>query len=163
MSWTGRGSAFHVRWLRHLVKRTPYILGFIALLAVYHFAGVFWGRGVKLYILVGMLGVYAVVELALFVMRRKLRRKQPDIAPRLDSDSGIPWHWRLLDVVLGVSFAFGPPVIVSLVRRLPLSWESEFTGYHLLAMGGGVGVYLVGRAYAVKRWRQRHGFTNDTV
>ena len=135
------------------MKRIAPILALIALLAAYHTAGVLWGRDAKLYVLIGMLVLYAVLTLALFVVRRRLRREQPELAAELDADASAPWYWRLLDGVLGVSFAFGPPLIVSLVRRQPLSWEGEFTGYHLLAMAGGVGVYLLGRACVVRRWQ----------
>ncbi|MCE9609069.1 MAG: hypothetical protein K8R23_02460 [Chthoniobacter sp.] len=135
----------------------------IALLAAYHTAGVLWGKDAKLYVLIGMLALYAVLTLALFVVRRRLRREQPELAAELDADADPPWYWRLLDGVLGVSFAFGPPLVVSLVRRQPLTWESEFTGYHLLAMAGGVGVYLLARAYVVSQWQRRHGVTNDAA
>ena len=100
-----------------------------------------------------MLGLYAVLGLALFIMRRRLRREQPELEAQLDTAAGAPWYWRLLDGVLGVICAFGPPLIVALARRQPLSWESEFTGYHLLAMASGVGVYLLGRAYVIRRFQ----------
>lgn len=135
------------------VKRIAPILALIALFAAYHVAGVLCGRDAKLHLLIGILGLYALLCLALFIIRRRLRREQPELAAELDADARARWYWRLLDGVLGVSFALGPPLIVSLVRRQSLSWESEFTGYHVLALAGGVGVYLLGRAYVVKRWR----------
>ena len=145
------------------MKRIAPILALVALLAAYHTAGVLWGRDAKLYAMIGMLVLYAVLTLALFVMRRRLRRDQPDVSAALDSNSGSSWYWRLWDVGFGVAFAFGPPLIVSLVRRQALSWESEFTGYHLLAMAGGVVVYLLGRAYVVSHWQQKHGAPNDNA
>lgn len=145
------------------MKRIIPILALIALLAAYHSAGVLWGRDAKLYVVIGMLSLYALLTLALFVVRRRLRRDQPELAEELDADAGAPWYWRLLDGVLGVSFALVPPLIVSLARRQPLSWEGEFTGYHLLAMAGGVGVYLLGRAYVIRRYQHRHGVTNDAA
>lgn len=145
------------RRLPRLVKRIALIVAFVALLAVHHAAGVLWGRDAKLYVLIAMLGLCAVLTLALFIMRRPLRRVQPDRAATLDSAFGAPWYWKLLDGVLGLSFTFGPPLALSLVRRQPLSWESEFTGYHVLAMAGGVSVYLLARAYVVRRWQERHG------
>jgi hypothetical protein len=159
-----RSSVFlGVRRLPRLMKRIAPILALIALLVVYHAAGVLWGRDAKLYVLVGMLGLYAVLTVALFMVRRRLRRDQPDLAEALDSDSGAPWYWKLLDGALAVCFAFGPPMIVSLVRRQPLSWESEVTGYDVLALAGGVGVYLLGRAYVVRKWQRRQGVTNDVA
>lgn len=116
-----------------------------------------------LYALIGMLGIYAVLGLTLFIMRRRLWRDLPELAAELDANASAPWYWRLLDGVLGVSFAFGSPLIVSLVRRQPLSWESEFTGYHLLAMAGGVGAYLLGRAYVNRRFQHRRGVVNDAA
>ena len=145
------------------MKRIAPILALIALLAAYHTAGVLWGRDAKLYVLIGMLGLYAVLGLVLFIMRRRLRREQPELAAELDADGSAPWYWRVLDGVLGVCFAFGPPLIVSLARRQSLSWESEFTGYHVLALVSGVGVYLLGRAYVIRRYQHRHGVTNDAA
>ena len=71
------------------------ILGLVALLAAYHTAGVLWGRDAKLYALSGMLALYALLTLALFVMRRRLRRERPEIGAELDGSSSAPWHWRL--------------------------------------------------------------------
>lgn len=145
------------------MKRIAPILALIALLVAYHTAGVLWGRDAKLYALIGMFVLYALLTFALFVMSCRLRREQPHLAAELDTDVTAPWYWRLLDGVLGVAFAIIPPLLVSLARRQPLSWESEFTGYHLLAMAGGVGVYLLGRAYVIRRYQHRHGVTNDAA
>lgn len=145
------------------MKRIAPIIALITLLAAYYTAGVLWGSDAKLYVLIGILGLYAILSLALFIVRRGLRTEQPDLAPILDSDSGVRWYWKILDGVLGGSFFFGPPLIVSLVRCQPLSWESEFTGYHLLAMVGGAGVYLLGRAYVVRQWQRRHGVTDGAA
>lgn len=145
------------------MKRTAPILAFIALLTVYHTVGAIWGRTAKLYVLVGMLGLYAALGLALFIMRRRLRREQPELAVELETDARVPWYWRLLDGVLGVSFALGPAFLVSLVRRQPLSLEAEFTGCHLLAMAGGVGVFLLSRAYVVRCYQKGHRVTNDAT
>ena len=143
------------------MKPIALILAFAALLGACVAAGVLWGRDAKLYVLIGMLGLYSVLSFVVFIMRRRLRREQPDLAAALDSNPGAPWYWKLLDGVLGVSFAFGPPLIVSLVRRQPLTWESEFTGYHLLALLGGVGSYLIGRAYVVRHWQRKRGVADD--
>lgn len=78
------------------MKRIAPILALIALLAAYHAAGVLWGRDAKLYVLIGMLGLYALLGLALFIMRRRLRREQPELAAELDADASAPWYWRLL-------------------------------------------------------------------
>jgi hypothetical protein len=146
-----------------IVKRITPILGLVALLAAYHIAGGIWGRTAKFYTLVGMLLLYAALAAALFFSRRQLQRERPDLAGILDSAPVSPWYWKLLDAVFGVIFAFVPPVLVSLALGQPLSWESEFTGYHVLAMAGGVGIYWLGRAYAVKRWRQRNGVTKEST
>ena len=145
------------------MKRIALVLALIALLAAYHAIGVLWGRDVKLYVVSGMLGLYAVLSIALFIMRRRLRREHPELAAEMDADASAPWYWRLSDGVLGVSFAFGPPLIVSLMRGQSLSWESEFTGYHVLSLAVGVGVYLLGRAYLIKRYHHRHGVTSDAA
>jgi hypothetical protein len=145
------------------MRRIAPILALIALLAAYHTAGVVWGRDAKLYALIGMLVLYALLTLALSVVRHRLRREHPELAAELDADKGAPWYWRFLDGVLGVSFAFGPPLIVSLARCHPLSWEGTFTGYHLLSMTGGIGLYLLCRAYVIRRYQHRHGVANDAA
>jgi hypothetical protein len=157
--------------IEHVVKSIPHILALGALLAVYHTAGVLWGRDAKVYILIGMLALYGVAGVTLFIMRRRLRagvhrmdaasradllREHPEVAEELAPSATVPWLWRVLDTVLGITFAFGPPVIVSLVRKQPLTWESECTGYHLAAMAGGIGVYLLGRAFVIRQWQRRN-------
>ena len=37
-----------------------------------------------------------------------------------------------------------------------MSLDSKFTGYHLLAMVGGVGVNLLARCYAIGEWKRWH-------
>lgn len=145
------------------MKRIAAILVIIALVAAYHTGGVLWGRNGKLYALIAMLALYVVLALVLFVLRRKLRREQPELAATLELEAGAPWYWKLLDGGLGVSFAFTPPLVVSLMRHQPLSWESEFTGYHLLALAGGVGLYFLGRACVVRQWQRRQGLADDDV
>lgn len=95
--------------------------------------------------------------------RAELLREHAEVAEELAPSATVPWLWRVLDAVLRIAFAFGPPVVVSLARWQPLSWESEFTGYHLVAMAGGVGVYLLGRAYVIRQWRRGHGVSNDNA
>ena len=140
--------------LDHVLKSIPHILALVALLAVYHTASV-----------------------VLFVMRRRLRegvhrvddasqadllREHPDAAAELAPSARVPLLWRVLDTVLGITFALGPPLTVSLARRQPLTWESECTGYHLAAMAGGVGVYLAGRAFVIRQWQRRNAEPSAT-
>ena len=163
--------------LDHVLKSIPHILALVALLAVYHTAGVLWGRNAKVYFLIGMLALYGVAGVVLFVMRRRLRagvhrmddasradflREHPDVAEGLAPSARVPWLLRVLDTVLGITFAFGPPVTVSLARRHPLTWESEVTGSHLAAMAGGVGVYLAGRAFVIRQWQRRNAEPSAT-
>lgn len=144
---------------------------------MYHTAGVLWGRNAKVYFLIGMLALYGVAGVVLFVMRRRFRagvhrmddasradllREHPEVAKELAPSARVPWLWRVLDTVLGITFALGPPVTVSLAQRQPLTWESEFTGYHLAAMAGGVGVYLAGRAFVIRQWLRRNAEPSAT-
>ena len=127
---------------------------------------------------IGMIVLYAFVALALPIMRRRLRsgvqrmddvarakllREHAEVAEEFAPSVGVPWRWRVMDVVLGTTFAFGPPIIVSLARQQPLTLESEFTGYHLLATASGVCVYLLGRACVVRQWQQRRRAPNDAA
>jgi hypothetical protein len=68
------------------VKSIPHILALGALLAVYHTAGVLWGRDAKMYFLIGMLALYGVAGVTLFIMRRRLRAgvHRMDAASRAD-------------------------------------------------------------------------------
>jgi hypothetical protein len=138
--------------LVRMFKRIAPILG---LIAAYQTAGVLWGRDTKQYALIGMLVLWTVLTFVLAAMRRRLWREHPDVSAALESDTGAQWYWKILDAMFVVILVLGPPLVVSLRRREPLSWESEFTGYHLLAMAGGVGVYLLGRAYVLRQWRLR--------
>ena len=85
------------------------------------------------------------------VDQSELLEEQPDLEEELSPSGEVPLHWKLLDDVLGVSFAFGPPGLVSLALKQPITLDSEFTGYHLLAMGAGVGIYVLVRAVVVRR------------
>ena len=138
---------------------------------MYHTAGVLWGRDAKMYFLIGMLALYGVAGVTLFIMCRRLRagvhrmdaasradllREHPEVAEELAPSATVPWLWGVLDTVLGITFAFGPPVIVSLARKQPLTWESECTAYHLAAMAGGIGVYRLGRAFVIRQWQRRN-------
>ena len=124
-------------------------------LAVFHVAGLLWGTDAKLYLVIGMLVLYAVLDIAVRIMRRRLQlnfqrldevdqsellEEQPDLEEELSPSGEVPLHWKLLDGFLGVSFAFGPPALVSFALKQPITLDSEFTGYHLLAMGAGVGI-----------------------
>lgn len=69
-----------------------------------------------------------------------------------------PWRaalWTLLDLLLGIVCAFGAPLIVTLVLGLPFSLDSPFTGYHVLAMFGGIGAYWLARNNVIGEWRRR--------
>lgn len=153
------------------MKNIPHIVALVALLAVYHTAGVLWGRDAKVYFLIGMLALYGVASVVLFIMRRRLGagvhrmdaarradllREHPEVAEELAPRATVPGLWRVLDAVLGITFAFGPPLIVSLAREQSLTWESEVTAYHLAAMAGGVGVYVLGRGFVIRQWQRRN-------
>jgi hypothetical protein len=58
------------------------------------------------------------------------------------SEAELSWTGKIVDLVLGVTAAFGPPVVYHVVHGLPLSWNSEFTVWHLLWMGIGVAMYM---------------------
>ena len=57
-------------------------------------------------------------------------------------ESELSWSGKALDIILGTTSAFGPPIIYHIYRGMPLSWDSEFTGRHLLCMGIGIAIYL---------------------
>ena len=137
------------------MNRIAFILACFTLIAAYHVAGEVWGKDAKLWIVMGMVVLYSVVSVALFVMRRHACGGQPKMTVN------VAWPWKLLDVVAGLSFAFLPPLMISLARRETFDWESNFSGLHLLAMTGGVGVYLLARTLIIKRWKQEHGVTDD--
>jgi hypothetical protein len=102
--------------------------------------------------------LYVIVAIAARVADRRLARdlthldseqqaslaaSDPDFDSVLRPPQQPPWYWRALDVLLGVTLAFAPPVLVSLIRGDALSWDSAFTGYHVLAMACGIGVYCL--------------------
>lgn len=122
-------------------------------LAAYQIVGAIWGAEAKKYFLVGILCLYSAVCIANSVMLRKLRKGQPELAADFETDAAVPWYWRLLDVFAGVSFAFGPPLLVSLANGQRISWDTKFTGYHLIAMVGGAVFYLVIRPFLIRRYK----------
>ena len=67
-------------------------------------------------------------------------------------EAGLSWTGGLIDLVLGGSAALSPPLIYHVVRGFPLSWDSEFTGWHLLCMVVGVLLYMVVRTKVTNRF-----------
>jgi hypothetical protein len=150
------------------VNRAKLILSFVALLAVYHTAGAIFGRDAKLYFLIGLIVVSCLLSLITFILKRRLHDQSPDSAvfsadhtSDFDSecDDIIPVPGprlrgirRYIDGVIGLATAFGPPLLVSVFRGDRLSWDSAFTGYHVLAMFTGFALYCCIRPWI---WRSR--------
>lgn len=147
------------------MNRAILVLAFIALMAVYHTAGALFGRDAKLYMLIGLIVVSCLLSLVAFILKRRLRDRTPDSLVSADdaSDSDndcadiIPVPGprlrgirRCIDGVIGLTAAFGPPLLVSVFRGDRLSWDSAFTGTHLLAMVAGVALYYFARPWI---WR----------
>lgn len=130
------------------MKAILHILALIALLAVYHTAGVLWGRDAKLYLLIGMLALYAFVGLALLIMRRRLRsvvqhmdevnraellREHPEVADQLAPNAGVPWRWKVRTPFRAVSDTVpgqtghhsGMTLKLSDINRNAVRYESE--------------------------------------
>ncbi|MFZ4765300.1 MAG: hypothetical protein ACOYMN_10140 [Roseimicrobium sp.] len=141
------------------MKPSRLILAFLALMAVYHTAGAIWGRDAKWYLLVGIVIVSSLLSLAIFILQRRLQDSSTDCdsTPEadIDLDALIPGPRltgvrRIIDGILGVIAAFGPPVFLTVWRGERLSLDGEFTGYHFLAMVVGVGLYFFVRQWV---WR----------
>ena len=152
------------------MKSLGAIVIFVSLLLAYHVIGRVWGIKAKVVFAIGIIVVYSVVAVVTLVMRRRLSNifknmeadtlkrllaEHPEIIEELSPSPAIDWKWKLLDMVLGICFTVGPVLLVSIEMKQPLSLESKFTGYHLLAMAGGLGVYWLGRTTAIKLWRHK--------
>ncbi|MGV3661978.1 MAG: hypothetical protein ACO1TE_17470 [Prosthecobacter sp.] len=143
------------------MNRTAVILGFVALMVVYHTAGALFGPDAKFWFLVDLLLVSAVLTFLISWLRRGSSDGQsgshenendnddfediiPVPGPRL---RGMRRH---VDSALGLVAAFGPPVLVQIWRGGPLSLDTSFTLHHFLAMVGGVILYYLLRPWI---WR----------
>ena len=157
------------------VTRTKLILAFLALVAVYHIAGAIWGRDSKLYFAGALVIIYVIVAIAARVAERRLATRfshldaeqratlsasDPDFDSVLRPAQQPPWYWRALGGLFGVALALGSPILVSLVRGDSLSSDSIFTGYHLLAMACGVGIYYLLHARFQSWLNSRYASTN---
>ena len=67
-------------------------------------------------------------------------------------EAELSWMGKAIDVILGMTAVFGPPLVYHIVRGLPLSWDSEFTGWHLLCMAGGALMYTAIRRKTMNRF-----------
>ena len=56
----------------------------------------------------------------------------------------------MVDAILGVTAAFGPPVIYHFASGRPLTWDAQITGWHLFYMAIGVVLYV-----GVRKWAFR--------
>ena len=143
---------------------------FVLLLVGYQAVGSIWGLTAKIYFAVGIFVVWVAAAVATLIMRRHLRKnfkkmdaktreqllaEHPDVIEAMASTPAPHWKWKLMDTVLALMFVVIPFLIVSVAMKQPLSWDSSFTGYHLLGMAGGLGIYSLGRVIAVKWWKQK--------
>jgi hypothetical protein len=158
------------------VKTIGGILSFVAFLAAYNAAGLIWGVKGKVYFLVGFVLLVALLALIAFILSRKARRdvaymepdvraafleKHPDYEEALKPPYLLPpaWGWQLLDGICAIMSLIGAMVFVSKLQHQPIRWSEGFhvTGYHLLSIAAGGGVYYLVRMLAIRWWRRKHG------
>jgi hypothetical protein len=109
-------------------------------------------------------------------LSRRLRRMSPDeVARYLDecrkagieipleemSRPQLSWTGKVLDALLGVTAAFGPPLVCHLACGRPMTWSAEFTGWHLVCMGIGVALYLSVRRMVIRPFVRNPGRGDD--
>ena len=116
-------------------------------------------------VLVGIL-VLASISLSVIYSKQKkwLREKTQGMSPAEQSEyeaeckkegidnpyefvdeTELSWTGKAIDALLGITAAFGPPITYHLIKRLPLSWESNVSVWHILCMGIGIITYSVFR------------------
>jgi len=74
-----------------------------------------------------------------------------DVMEGLD-EPALSWMGKTIDVIGGVAAAFLPPLIYHFATVGPLTWNSNFTGWHLACMTAGVLVYVLLRKRIVYRF-----------
>ena len=152
------------------MRRTGFILALILLLAAYHTVGVIWSIKAKIYFVVGMLIAWTAAAVVTGIMHRRLKKnfedmddkireqllaEHPDVIEAMSATPVVHWKWKLLDTVLALLFMFTPFLMVSIATKQTVSWNSKFTGYHLLALAGGLGIYYLGRTIMIKWWKSK--------
>jgi protein-S-isoprenylcysteine O-methyltransferase Ste14 len=60
------------------------------------------------------------------------------------------WHWAAVNATTATVLILGLPLSYSIATKANLSWDSSFTGWHLLLMFIGFGLWA-----AIRRWRAR--------
>lgn len=147
------------------VQRIALILAFLALMAVCHTVGAGWGREGKLCFAGALLVLSVAAAIFSRVTARRLARQlslldanqraslmasNPEFESVFTPPKHPPWYWRVFDGLLGLTLLMAPPVWVALIRGDRVSWDSAFTGWHLLSVACGVGLYgwLHGRLQA---------------
>ena len=140
-------------------KTVRIIVSILALLVIYRLLGVATGISGRVRIVLTFVIFWVLRSLALHLQNRYLSDRLRDMGVRdgtspLEAFLAEPkWTggWRFADAGLCILAAFGPPVLLSLLRREHITWDSQFTAQHLLAMMLGAGLYLVARSWL---WRK---------
>lgn len=141
------------------MKTFRFLAAFVVLLALYQWTGAVGGMAGKLRFVLVLVALSLLFSLVLNILKRRGGDKlhEPGEARGWSavedflSGPRFTGGWRLLDVLLGIIAAFGPPLVLSLYRGERITWDSDFTGAHFLAMTLGVGVYMVCRTWL---WRK---------
>ena len=141
------------------MKISRFLLAFIVFLALYQFTGAVGGLAGKLRFVLIVVVISILVSMAIAWFKRGSGaelRESGSSPPIIDVEEIIEGPrltgiWRIVDALFGIIAAFGPPLLLGVIRGEPLSWDGSFTGQHFLAMVLGVGLYLVFRAWLWRR------------
>jgi hypothetical protein len=158
--------------MRVLIDRGLPVLGLLALLLGSRLVALRFGEGARNAILAGLVGLYVLVALALWLIRRQLRRAIRSLPPeqQLELARGDPiirdvvagdmlggerrdWTWRVNSVLGGIAALFYLPFLYTLATEGAVTPDSPFTGVHLLLMVGGVGIFCLVQRYRVRHYR----------
>lgn len=142
------------------MSKLSVILGTLAWVLSYHVAGSVWGMHGKL----TMLGIGLTIWIAgsIYIARAKRYIREmcePIEAEAMIADLDEPdiqglkltTPQKFLDAILGLALVFMPLVVVSFIRGESITWDSQFTFWHLGTVFVGGFAYLILRPRVFRR------------
>ena len=154
------------------MSRIAPILGSVYFVFLGWYGVRFYGDDWRQDLLLGMLGLWALIAVVTHFYERRVRREidaldpraiaelrqaDPDfdafIADRPRINERVDWGWRAKDIAGGVALAFYPPFAYTVLRYRELTSDTPFDGIAVLLMLAGAGGYIVWRRRRLRRYR----------